>query len=67
MLMNVADENDGHAVPVGRGKRYLGRMVTLCKPPLVRMTLAEFLKWEPSIGFVAPLRSIYRTTILANP
>jgi hypothetical protein len=47
MLVNVADENDGHAVPVRAGRRYHGDMVTVRKLPLVRMTLSEFLEWEP--------------------
>ena len=48
VLVNVADENDGHAVPDGDELGYHGGMVTLRKPPLVRMTLAEFWKWEPA-------------------
>ena len=47
VLVNVANENDGHAVPARAGKRYHGGMVTVRKPPLVRMTLREFLQWEP--------------------
>jgi Uma2 family endonuclease len=47
VLVNVADENDRHAVPVRAAKRYHGGMVTVRKPPLVRMTLSEFLQWEP--------------------
>jgi len=47
VLVNVADENDGHAVPYKGWIGYHGGMVTLRKPPLTRMTLAEFLKWEP--------------------
>ena len=47
VLMNVADENEGHVVPRDGGNRYHGPMVTLRKPPLARMTLAEFLTWKP--------------------
>src|SRR4051812_5539336 len=47
VLVNVADENDGHAVPDWEVIRYHAAMAILRKPPLVRMTLSEFLRWEP--------------------
>ena len=47
VLVNVADENEGHAVPDQGAVCYHGAMATVRKTPRVRMTLAEFLNWEP--------------------
>lgn len=59
MLMNVADENDGHAVPRDDGSVYDARMVTVRQQPDSRANAAlaayaELLrKWNATINLVS--------------
>jgi hypothetical protein len=73
VLVNVANENDGHAVPVWPGKRYHGDMVTVRKPPLVWMTLTGVARdpserpWRLPDREAVQLKAIYRTSVPVMP
>jgi 16S rRNA (guanine527-N7)-methyltransferase len=52
VLVNVADENDGHAVPDCVGSGYHGGMVNVRQPAL-EAYVALLRKWNPTINLVS--------------